>query len=79
MLELAFECEEYRSLPHSGGVMDQPAELLRKMRQVSNVYHAVKKYSRDGKKAGESAKWKKEHADEWTIVSQVEELRKSHG
>lgn len=79
LLELALECENYRSLPYSGGVMDQPAGLMRKLRQVNNVYQACKQYARDGKKPGESAKWKKEHADVWAIVSQVDELRKVYG
>lgn len=44
LLELALNCENYRALPYSGGVMEQPAGLLRKMRQVRNVYEAVKMY-----------------------------------
>jgi len=46
LLELALSCENYRALPYSGGVMDQPAGLLRKMRQVQNIYEAVKLYKR---------------------------------
>ena len=79
LLELALECEEYRALPYSGGVLDQPAGLLRKMRQVNNVYRAHQAYKKDGKKPGESAKWKNEHADVWEIVSQVDGLRKRYG
>ena len=79
LLELALNCENYRALPHSGGVMDQPAGLLRKMRQVNNVYEAVRIYKRDGNKPGESAKWKREHQDIWDIVDQVEKLRAKYG
>jgi len=78
LLELALECEEYRALPYSGGVMDQPAGLMKKMRQCNNVYQAFKAYKRDGKKAGEAAKWKREHDDAWEIVSQVNGLRVKH-
>jgi len=28
LLELAVNCENYRALPYSGGVMEQPAGLL---------------------------------------------------
>jgi hypothetical protein len=79
LLELALECEEYRALPYSGGVMEQPAGLMRKLRQVGNVYRAIKTYERDGNKPGEAAKWKGEHEDIWEIVNQVNELRAKYG
>jgi hypothetical protein len=79
LLELALECEEYRALPYSGGVMDQPAGLLRKMRQVNNVYQTFKVYQQEGNRPGETAKWKREHEDMWNIVSQVEKLRTKYG
>ena len=79
LLELAVNCENYRALPYSGGVMEQPAGLLRKMRQVNNVYEAVRIYKREGNKPGESAKWKREHEDIWEIVDQVEKLRAKYG
>ena len=78
LLELALNCESYRALPYSGGVMDQPAGLLRKMRQVQNIYEAVKLYKREGNKPGKAAKWKREHEDVWDIVDQVEKLRKEY-
>ncbi len=79
LLELAVNCENYRALPYSGGVMEQPAGLLRKMRQVNNVYEAVRIYKREGNKPGESAKWKREHEEVWDIVDQVEKLRTKYG
>ena len=79
LLELAVNCENYRALPYSGGVMEQPAGLLRKMRQVNNVYEAVRIYKREGNKPGETAKWKRENEAVWDIVSQVEKLRKKYG
>ena len=78
LLELAVNCENYRALPYSGGVLEQPAGLLRKMRQVRNVYEAVKMNKAEGNKPGESAKWKREHEDVWDIVDQVEKLRKEY-
>jgi len=65
----------YKSLPYSGGVMEQPAGLLRKMRQINNVYQAVRFYKNTPPKPGELAKWKKEHADVWAVVEQVDRLR----
>lgn len=79
LLELALNCENYRALPYSGGVLEQPAGLLRKMRKVTNVYQSFKVYQQEGNKPGEVAKWKREHEDIWDIVSQVEELREKYG
>ena len=79
LLELAINCENYRALPYSGGVLEQPAGLLRKMRQVNNVYEAARMYKREGNKPGESAKWKREHQEVWDIVDQVEKLRAKYG
>lgn len=79
LLELALECEEYRVLPYSGGIMEQPAGLMRKLRQVGNVYRAFVAYEREGKEPGKSAKWKSEHEDIWEIVSRVNELRAKYG
>ena len=45
--------------------MDQPAGLLRKMRQVNNVYQTFKVYQQEGNRPGETAKWKREHSDMW--------------
>ena len=79
LLELALNCEAYHSLPYSGGVMEQPAGLLRKMRQVNNVYEAVRLYKKEGNRPGETARWKREHEDVWEIVNQVNELRTKYG
>lgn len=59
--------------------MEQPAGLLRKMRQVNNVYEAVRLYKKEGGKPGETAKWKREHEDVWEIVDQVQKLREAYG
>ena len=79
LLELALNCENYRALPYSGGVMEQPAGLLRKMRQVQNVYEAFRLYKKEGNKPGEIAKWKRDNESVWDIVNQVERLRAKYG
>ena len=45
------------------------------MRQINNVYQAVRFYKNSPPKPGELAKWKKEHADVWAVVDQVDKLR----
>ena len=66
-------------MPVSGGVLDQPAGLLRKMRSVKNVYLSHKKYQDEGKEAGAMASWKKENETAWNIVREVNELRAKYG
>jgi hypothetical protein len=70
---------QFHALPNSGGLYDQPAGLMRKIRQVMNVYHAYEMYERDGQKAGEMAKWRRKHEDLWNIVSDINELREQYG
>ena len=80
LLELAINCDDYHALPVSGGVLDQPGGLMKKLRQVLNVYRAHRAYKTDGNKPGESAKWKNEHKDILDIINWVDELReKSNG
>jgi hypothetical protein len=78
LLELSLNCEEYRALPYSGGVMEQPAGLMRKLRQVGNVYQAFQAYKNEGQKPGESAKWKRQNEQVWAIVREVNELREKY-
>ena len=72
---LAIECEDYHALPVSGGVWEQPAGLLKKMRQVNNVYRAYSRYEEQGKQPGNTAKWKKDNQAIWDIIEWVEELK----
>jgi len=79
LLLLALDCEKYQALPISGGVWEQPAGLLAKMRKVVNVYRAYSLYQSHGNKPGEIAKWKRENEAVWNIIEWVEELRDSNG
>ena len=69
------DCEAYHALPRAGGVLDQPAGLLKRMRATMNVYRAYQAYQHDGMKAGEMAKWRSENSDIWEIVIDIERLR----
>jgi len=78
LLELSLNCEEYHALPYSGGVMEQPAGLMHKLRQVGNVYRAIKMWQNEGQKPGETAKWKRQNEQLWSIVREVNELREKY-
>ena len=79
LLEHSLNCEEYHALPFSGGVLEQPAGLMRKLRQVGNVYRAFQLYKNEGQTPGAAAKWKREHEAVWNIVREVSELRDKYG
>jgi len=73
-LRLAFRCQQWGTLPHSGGLLDQPAGLVERMTIAVNVYNAMKAWGEhDPKRDAEFFK-----SDAWQIVKQVLELRK-HG
>ena len=44
-----------------------------------NVFHSYRQHERDGKKAGEMAKWRSDNEDAWQIVSEIEKLRETYG
>lgn len=79
LLELGMQVDSYNALPQAGGLWDQPAGLMRKITQVLNVYRAVRAYERDGRRAGEMAKWRSENEELWEVVSEIRDLRDNYG
>jgi len=79
LLELGMDCERYKALPVGGGMRDQPAGLMRKIRRVLNVFNAFREYETRGKKAGEMAKWKQDNPECVAIMDEINELRAEHG
>jgi hypothetical protein len=72
-LRLAFRCQQWGTLPHSGGLFDQPAGLVERMTTAINVYNAVKAWrSAAARDAGDFVK---NNPDAWRIVKTVMELR----
>ena len=58
--------------------MDQPAGLVKKMRQVRNVYEAFMIYKKEANKPGKAAKWKSEHTEIMEIVNHINTLREKY-
>ena len=71
-LDLAFQAENWGALPDTGGLLDQPAGLIRRMTVARNVYRAVKSQQ----EASSLAEWSINNPDHWRIVSNVRKLRK---
>ena len=74
-LELAFTCHRWNSLPESGGVLDQPAGLLRRMSAVENIYNSFKALE----KANDYARFGDENPVAVKIIESIYALRKERG
>ena len=75
-LRLAFRCQQWGTLPCSGGLLDQPAGLVDRMTLVLNTHNAWGAWlKRDPGKDGEFVK---AYPDTWRIVQHIIELR-THG
>jgi len=71
-LELAWQCKQFNCLPYSGGLLDQPAGLVKRMAIAYNVWEAIKTRHEYGSKYDEFIK---DHPNMHEICKQVEELR----
>ncbi len=69
------DCLRFRTLPKAGGLDDQPAGLLEKMKLLSEVAQAIEAYEKEGKEPGKQATWCKKHPAWWKHVKRVRELR----
>jgi hypothetical protein len=72
-IELMNDCQAFHALPEPGGILDQPAGLLRRLRILSNVYHAHQLYKNFP--GGHMAEFAHQHPDEWQTVQKVMEMR----
>jgi hypothetical protein len=67
-----FECRMFQAaLYESGGLADQPAGLMRRMRAAWNVWRAVG----DWRQARNKAEWCAQNEGDWKIVQMVIKLR----
>lgn len=71
-LVLKFRCNQYRSLPRSGGILDQPAGLLDRMDTLYDVWQIWKLWI--DRKPGHEKEWIDAHPDDWPMVLKIMEL-----
>ena len=72
MLSLAWQSKSWNVLPNPGGLLDQPAGMVRRMTVLNNVYEAVKAF----RAARNVAEWCDQYPDAWNLVQHVLKLRK---
>ena len=71
-LELMFECQRFPgALYMAGGLGDQPAGLVRRMRAALTVFEAVRAW----KAARVRAEWCEQNPGEWRVVQKVLKMR----
>ena len=77
-MDLAFDNQAFGGLPVVGGLFDQPAGLLRRMRAALNAFYGWRAYQAGGREPGAFVKWREEHPDEAQVADLVRKLRKEH-
>lgn len=76
-LRLAFRCQQWGTLPCTGGLLDQPAGLVERMTIAINVYNSMKAWQQS---AARNAKdFVKNNPDTWRIVKMVLDMRADNG
>lgn len=69
--------EMFHALPRAGGLLDQPAGLLNKIRHVADVDWAVREYNANAHKPGQGGQWQHDHPEIVKIFKYVEQLRRA--
>ena len=75
-MEMALDCAKYSKLPKAGGLEDQDAGYIEKLRILENVYRAFSSYSNT---KTDQKTWTETYPGYWTIVAKVQRLRVNHG
>ena len=71
-LTLAWQCQRWGVLPEAGGLLDQPAGLIRKMSAAQNVYNAVHAFVNIP--AGKGAEWARQNPGMWKLINELWQL-----
>ena len=69
---MAWDSRTFGGLPEAGGLMDQPAGLLRRMRAALSVYEAWMRWK--AMPAGEAGQFAERYPGDWTLVQRVMEM-----
>ncbi len=67
-LSLALDCQAFSALPLVGGILDQPAGLVKRMRSYLNIYNALTAWKNH--RQGAEADFVKNNPAAWRIVKE---------
>lgn len=75
-LELALQCKQWKALPKTGGLLDQPLGLMARMSVALNIYSAVQSEQQRGKMT--LTEWSRRYPSAWTMLASVEKMRREN-
>lgn len=71
-LELGWNMRAFGGLPESGGQLDQPVELMKRIRIALNTENVWNVYKRI--EPGKFIDWKNRNPDDWKFINYIKEL-----
>lgn len=72
-LELAFYARDFGALPEAGGIYDQPAGLLRRMKNAMDIYNLWREWK--SLTAETTGNWIKRNKERWAVVQEIMRMR----
>ncbi len=79
-LQIAWEIKRWSALPEAGGLLDQPAGLLRRAGYLHDIFTAHRSY-RDAllsHKGDSLAAWESRNSDIMELLAHVRRLKREH-
>lgn len=70
-LEQMWNFRTFGALPELGGLLDQPAGLLARMRHAERIYQIYDSF----RKANNWTKWKAKNPEAWDLKVEIDKLR----
>lgn len=74
-LERLAEIRFWNVLPRAGGLLDQPAGLLKRLQYAERLFLAWRGWT----EAQDPDTWKTDHPADWPLVKSVLTMRRNHG
>ena len=74
-LALYWQMTTYHALPYSGGLLDQPAGLLRRVNAAGNIYNSYREWY----VAPSRSEWQARNPERFAVVVAAWKLRKQYG
>lgn len=74
-----WQCEELHVLPEAGGLRDQPAGLMHRLRTLGHVYRALKAWKDRGEGSSSETsemRFARMYPDYWQVVQRVMEMER---
>ena len=74
-LELGWNMRAFGGLPEPGGQLDQPVELMKRIRIALNTHNIWNTYKQI--EPGKFIEWKNRNPDDWKFIHNIKELMRN--